>query len=176
MGWTSPKTWSTNDVLTSTDMDTYVRDNSLYVHSGRPNARTVRDNAASYQTASTAWTLVDVINGFRHTITPTSGKILVGFTGVVDKTSASAVCFDVQCGGTRVGTAGNCGLAGLGSISSGVSTPGPVSFVVPITGLGTTAYQVDLMWRVTSGTATLYAGDGGTVTDFIPVFWVTEIG
>jgi hypothetical protein len=29
MAWTSPKTWATNDILTSTDLNTYVRDNLL---------------------------------------------------------------------------------------------------------------------------------------------------
>lgn len=29
--WTTPKTWNTNDILTSADMDTYVRDNSKHL-------------------------------------------------------------------------------------------------------------------------------------------------
>lgn len=32
MTWTLPKTWNVGDVLTSTDMNTYVRDNSNYLY------------------------------------------------------------------------------------------------------------------------------------------------
>lgn len=31
MAWTAPKTWSTNDILTTSDMNTYVRDNELAI-------------------------------------------------------------------------------------------------------------------------------------------------
>jgi len=29
--WTNPKTWSTNEILTSPDMNTYTRDNTLHL-------------------------------------------------------------------------------------------------------------------------------------------------
>ena len=31
MAWTSPKTWTTNEVLTSSDMNVYVRDNETFL-------------------------------------------------------------------------------------------------------------------------------------------------
>lgn len=35
MTWTTPKTWNVGDAATAADMNTYVRDNSSYLYTGR---------------------------------------------------------------------------------------------------------------------------------------------
>lgn len=42
MAWTAPKTWSTNEILTSPDMNTYVRDNPAWLGTDKPHCRVTR--------------------------------------------------------------------------------------------------------------------------------------
>jgi hypothetical protein len=44
--WTSPKTWSTNEELTSSDMNTYVRDNTTFLHD-KPSVHVYNSGATS---------------------------------------------------------------------------------------------------------------------------------
>jgi hypothetical protein len=82
VAWTSPKTWSFGEILTSTDMNTYVRDNTLALF-GRgllqaPNVLTTTNFT------STSTTAVD-LTGVEVAITPTSAtsRILLMFTAQV---------------------------------------------------------------------------------------------
>lgn len=76
MAWTSPKTWA-SEPLTSTDMNTHIRDNLNYLHSGRPSAQYIRD-ATNYTTTSTSYVDVDAAN-MSLTITTTGGDVRVSF-------------------------------------------------------------------------------------------------
>jgi hypothetical protein len=50
------------------------------------------------------------------------------------------------------------------------------AFAMLVTGLSAAAHTFKLMWKVSSGTAPLYSGNGTGGQDFIPVFTVEEIG
>src|SRR5579885_3406422 len=45
--WTTPKTWNSGDVLTATDLDTYVRDNTSWLGTDKPNCRVFNSAAIS---------------------------------------------------------------------------------------------------------------------------------
>ena len=80
MSWTNPKTWSFGEILTSTDMNTYVRDNTseLFARSEGVGPNIVQTTLTSAFTASIT-TGVQEVTGLTVTITPTSAssKILV---------------------------------------------------------------------------------------------------
>ena len=91
MAWTNPKTWSFGEILTSTDMNTYVRDNTLALRAlgiGSNVVQTVKDNTFS----TSASGVVDV-TGVTATITPSaaSNKVLVQVTGEYVCTSSNAI-------------------------------------------------------------------------------------
>jgi hypothetical protein len=49
MAWTNPKTWTVGEILTSADMNTYVRDNTLQLARGRiATATYTQDSGTSY--------------------------------------------------------------------------------------------------------------------------------
>lgn len=45
--WSTPKTWSTGNVLTATDLNTYVRDNTSWLGTDKPLARVFNSAAIS---------------------------------------------------------------------------------------------------------------------------------
>lgn len=74
MAWTTPKTWAALETLTSTDMNTYVRDNTAYLKN-RPSQSHIRTTADG-DTSSTSTTFA-TIPSFSLSITPVTTKILV---------------------------------------------------------------------------------------------------
>jgi hypothetical protein len=80
VSFTTPKTWSFGEVLTSTDMNTYVRDNTAFLFDGLPAGigskvvQTVKTDG--FTTTSATFTN---ITGMSATITPSTdtAKILV---------------------------------------------------------------------------------------------------
>lgn len=60
MPWTAPKTWTTNEILTSPDMNTYVRDNTRWLGTDRPRCWVSRGGTQSIpNTTATAITFVN---------------------------------------------------------------------------------------------------------------------
>jgi hypothetical protein len=47
MAYTTPKTWATNDLLTATDMNTYIRDNVAWLATDKPRVRAKRTSNQS---------------------------------------------------------------------------------------------------------------------------------
>ena len=77
MAFTTPKTWSFGEILTSTDMNTYVRDNTVALRAlgiGSNIVQTVKTD--SFSTSSSTFTDV---TGLAVTITPSSAtnKVLI---------------------------------------------------------------------------------------------------
>jgi hypothetical protein len=90
VAFTSPKTWSFGEILTSTDMNTYVRDNTADLNGRMPvgiGANTAQ--VIKYDTfTTTSGSYVD-ITGLTVSITPTSATslVLVLFTVTLGSTS-----------------------------------------------------------------------------------------
>jgi hypothetical protein len=169
MGWTTPRTWSTGEVVGATDMNTHVRDNLTYLFN-RPADVDKVDNAASYTTTSTSFTDINATN-LGITMTVASGKVLLLFSGVCSVTGGQ-VRFDFDIDGTRYCSAGTDGLAGVTSIN-----PNPICMAALVNGLSAGSHTFKVKWWVTSGqTATLYAGNGVAAQDWIPSFVAIEVG
>jgi hypothetical protein len=92
MAWTSPKTWSFGEVLTSTDMNTYVRDNTEFLFDGLPAG--IGSNVVqavktdTFTTASASYVLV---TGLSVSITPSTAtsKVLVIVSVFASNTSTA---------------------------------------------------------------------------------------
>lgn len=85
MGWTAPKTWAVGDVLTASDLNTYVRDNEIAL---QPQAATV---ATSQTTSSTTYADLSTVGPAVTLVTGTQVLVTVG-CGTVNN-SVGAVDF-----------------------------------------------------------------------------------
>lgn len=74
MGWTPPKTWTT-EPLTSLDLNTHLRDN-LNALKHPPTAHTTPASTHSFSSGS-----YQTISGTTLALTTTGGDVMVGFTG-----------------------------------------------------------------------------------------------
>jgi len=168
MGWTSPKTWAA-ELLTLTDLNTHLKDNEIYLFSGRPGQFIKRDNGANYTTTSATFTPVDNTN-LVSTRTINSGKVILVFIGVVNTTGGNTF-WDFDIDGVRYGSAGADGLA------IGLFGKNTVVMIAPVEGLSVGSHTFKVVWKVTSGqTGTLYSGNGTGTEDFIPCLAVIEVG
>ena len=124
MAWTNPKTWSFGEVLTSTDMNTYVRDNTEFLFDrvvagiGSNVVQTVL--TTPHSTTSTSFT--DVTN-LSVTITPsknTSKVLIIGtWTGGMSGTFTGR--WRLVRGSTAIGVSSGGGDATANVFSSGGS-------------------------------------------------------
>ena len=92
MAWTSPKTWSLNDTLPYTDLNTYVRDNLLYLYEGLQHVVEqwiLKQSAAISLGAQNAWVNVNSNGLVVVEVGEVAGLDIVDF-------SAAARC---SCGG-----------------------------------------------------------------------------
>lgn len=81
MAWTAPKTWAVGDVLSASDVNTYVRDNTKWLGTDKPHCR-VRNSAnishtstGNYQALTFDSERVDV--GAMHDTTTNTGRLTV---------------------------------------------------------------------------------------------------
>lgn len=171
MAWSAPKTWS-SEPLTSTDMNTYIRDNQNYLYNRLENTSKYElDEGSDYTTTSTSFVDVDGSN-LALSLTTTGGDVLVGFIGTVKHdTNNGAIFCNISVDG--VDYFSNDGLFFNRNLDLGDYRT--FSFVVRITGLANGAHTFKLRWKTSTGTATLYAGAGTSGADIHPQFWVQEI-
>lgn len=162
MAWTTPKTW-TAEPLTSSDLNTYVRDNQNHIKNRLDNnADYIGDTVSNYTTTSTENVDVDASN-LSLTITTNGGDVLVGFVGYCEVTGGNYGSMDINVGGSDYFSNGSSGVIAF------QPTLALCSFVVLIEGLSVGSHTFKLRWRVDAGTGTLRRIDGS------PQFWVQEI-
>jgi len=164
MAWHTPATFVTGNPITATVLNN-ISDDLSYLKAP-PTAHFEADESSDYTITSTSFVDVDATAGkFSLTITTAGGDVMVGFHGSVNQAGAR-VYFDVDVDGARV--AGNDGILYL-------DADGPVSFVRLITGLSAAAHIFKLQWKLSAGSAVMYAGAGTSSYDLHPQFWVREI-
>lgn len=162
--WTTPKTWSTGEALSASDMNTHIRDN-LSALKAPPTDSYVCNEVADYTSSQTSFVDVDASN-LALTITTTGGDVMIGFHAYTYNPSG-VTYFDVDLDGVRI-----AGDDGMIATVSGYQT---VSFVRLVTNLDAGTHTFKLQWKVSGGTVTLYAGAGTSTADVHPQFWVREI-
>lgn len=169
MAWTTPKTWAVDELVTASMMNTHLRDN-LNALKAPPTAHYECDEASDYTVTNTSFEDVDSTN-LALTITTHGGDLLVGFCGSLSHSvNWSPVYFNVALDDTN--EAGDDGITFALVSSAGGQ---PVSFVYLITGVSAAEHTIKLRWKVSTGTATLFAGAGTSGADVHPQFWVREI-
>lgn len=172
MPYNGTKAWS-SAVVTKADLDDYLSENINYLKN-TPSALYDCDESSDYTTTSTTFTTVDSTN-LNFTIETAGGDVEIHFHGVVKgSASASRVWFDVEVDGSNL--AGDDGLTGVVFEAGALTTEMPVALCVRATGLSAGDHTFKLVWKVSSGTATLYAGAGTSNADFHPQMWVEETG
>ena len=99
MGWTTPKTWS-SEPLTSIDLNTYMRDNQNHLKDRLDSsAGNSVSGPTSLTTTSTAFVDVDA-EKLALTLTTHGGDVLLGFTGTVQSSAGNgSTSFNVSVDG-----------------------------------------------------------------------------
>lgn len=163
--WTQPKTWSSEPLL-STDLNVHVRDN-LDALKDPPSGEYTLNEGGDYTTTSTSFVDIDATN-LSITIDTNGGDVFVMFVPSV-AASGQVVFFELLVDGSP--------HAGDDGICRGI--PAGVGYVIPIiaivTGLSAASHTFKLQWKVSSGTATLFAGAGTSNGDVHPTFIVREM-
>lgn len=128
------------------------------------------DEGSDYTTTSTTFVDVDATN-LSLTITTTGGNVMVGYSGTVRIDTVGAhVHLNVDVDGSVV--AADDGIVSMRSTGVTINS---MSFVYLVTGLSAGSHTFKLQWKVSSSTATLYAGAGTSNNDIHPQFWVQEL-
>ena len=113
MAWNTPRTWATNEVLTSANMNTYVSDDLSWLGSVRPHCQ-VRD--ATGPTGTASW-----VNPSWDAITTNVGSMAASSTGFVTASTAGFYLIGASCTFGSDSTAGVRGLM-LSSAANGGGT------------------------------------------------------
>lgn len=166
MAWTTPKTW-TAEPLTSSDLNTHLRDN-LSALKSPPSSSYTLNEVSDYTTTSTIFVNVDAAK-LSLNITTTGGAVLVHFHGAIECSATANIFFDVSVDGSR--TAGDDGII----VEQAAAQAEVIGFTRRITGLSAGSHTFNLQWKTASGTLTLYAGAGTSGKDIHPQFWVAEV-
>jgi hypothetical protein len=168
--WTAPITFGTGDPLTAAELNEQLRDNTLALKTP-PRDQRIIDEASDYTTASTSFVDVDGTN-INLQFTTTGGDIMVGFVGAIANTTLAAQNYlDITLDSVRQG--GSDGIIGCNTPVANFTVP--ISFVWMIPAPDAGAHTIKLQWKVSAGTATLWAGAGGAFWDIDGQFWAREI-
>jgi hypothetical protein len=164
MAWTAPKTWVVGEAVTAGDLNTHIRDNLLALKAP-PTTYVKLDEASDYTTTSTSFVAIDNTK-LNLSITTTGGDVLiVFFANIANGTSHTQI--DIEFDGVAMG-----GDNGLIRVSGGSGNYTLASLACIKTSVSAGTHAVRVMWKVPSGTSTLYAG---TTLDIHPMFWVREV-
>lgn len=161
MSWTTPATYSAEQILSKTDLDEIV-DNLEFLNNTGINDVNLEDGAGDLTTNSTTFTSVGSL--FSSSLTTKSGYALVmaRWTGRSNVT-AGINYFDISVGGTRIG-----GADGLLQFpwNSVADFRGELFTVVPVpTGLTT----VELVWKTNDA-----ANQGQIQNTIHGLFWLVR--
>lgn len=156
MAWTTPRTWSVNEVLTAANMNTYISDDLSWMGISRPHGR-VTDASFSHNSSGNwltpSWDSIstNVGTGFAtstgYFTAPNAGFYLLGADGTfaADATGARAIMLSSGADGTGTVYAQNFSPSQSLAIASAV----------------TTGVQLAANARVY---VSLFQGSGGTLT------------
>ncbi len=168
MAWTSPKTWS-SEPLTSTDLNTYVRDNQDHLKDRLDNGVSkVVSGATSLSTTATSFADIDG-DKLGITLITHGGDVLVGFTGTVkSQLIAKSVHFNLSVDG--VDYFADDGIVSSAIGNGSVNLHKPLCFVVLVTDLDAGAHTFKMRWKTDRGNSATI-----DIVSVHPQFWAKEI-
>ena len=162
MAWTTPATWSSNQVVTAAQLNTHIRDNENYLLS-RANNQIIRANGSNYTTTSSTFAAIDTTN-LSITLTMTTTKVRLILAGVAyNSTAGSEVEFDFFVDGTRVGASYTRGLYGFYQPVNNYWCAVNLSIVTTVS-TGSRVFKP--VWRTGSNTANFVSDTGNTAILF----------
>lgn len=173
MAWTTPRTWATDELVTATIMNTYIRDNQTELKNPPTDMINI-DEGADYTTTSASFADVDSAGDpdLSLTITTSGGDVLIGFIGCISHSlSTGQANFELDIDGSPA-----AGDDGIFAVRVGATTDRYlVSFPYLIQGLSAGSHTIKLQWKTNSGTITMYAGAGTSLLDVHPHMWFREV-
>ncbi|MBN1200610.1 MAG: hypothetical protein JXJ20_02020 [Anaerolineae bacterium] len=151
MAWTTPKTWSTSELVTAAMLNTHLRDN-LNALKAPPSSRLQNFNT-TISTTSTTWT--DLTAGMVRELTTSGGDVLLLFEAAVELDAASDAYYiylDFDVDGDRVSEV-SIGILKMNRYSG--NRKGITLFYL-VTGLEAGTHEFKPQWRVNDAAATAY--------------------
>ena len=161
MAWTTPKTWTVDEVVGASDMNTHLRDNLVALKD--PPSAIYDGGTLTHTTTSSTFADVDAVN-LKLSVTITGDTVLIGFVGECSSvSSASVLGLDITVDGVSV--TGGAGVIREHYLPTNETQN--VSFVWRETGLvaGKKEFRLQFRRAVLSGTVKLYSTQ----------FWVAEV-
>ncbi len=175
MSFTTPKTYATGESLTAAELNQYQRDNIVALKDPPTDSHIVNEGS-DYTTTSTSFVVIDSTD-LSLQITTTGGDVVIAFNGTVRQaTSGATVHFEVfkdTDGGGFVAIAGEDGMALTQATTTNANNTVAINWL--LTGLAAGIHTFRLYWKVSAGTATLWAGTGSGDKDIHTNFWIREI-
>ena len=159
MAWTTPKTnWTNGELVTAEDMNAVGENLAALKHP----ATAVYTTAENIITTASIDVFTDVdSDNLNLTITTAGGDVLVHFDASIRPSSHSAILFDIEVDGARLGN--DDGILTSQNHYSGAETS-VMSFTRMIQNLSAGSHSFKLQWK--GGRSALNAG---------AQFWVREI-
>lgn len=158
MAWKNPQTWVAGNLVTANDLNTHLRDNLNYLHTGRPLEfkECISGPSGKYTTSVYQnFVAVDATN-LAVTFALTSPRILVAYSGFMNADSSNLVEMQIALTG---GATVNKRIAREFLTGDGRTVTGLVAVSsLPVNADNPTSYTATLQWRVSQGySANLYS-------------------
>ncbi len=158
--WTTPRTWTTGELVTAAIMNTHIRDNLNALFSPVTGVSTITTDIT---TTSTSF---EYATGLSVTLTTAGDTVLAILTGTFGGSASSVSVFlDIHDGSTLLG-----GTDGLVQWKRGTNAiENNASFSHIVTGLTPGSNTIKIQWKVSSGTGTFHATNQVTTLRIIEV-------
>lgn len=165
MAWTAPATWTANQLIGASDLNTQVRDNLNYLLGGRTIGS--KTSAVSASTSSTTFVDIDATNLIITQTLTSTRALCVLVAPMYQNTAGSYVYFDFVVDSTsRIG--GTNGIFGFSpAAAGGYYMPGVVVGI--FTGLTAASHTFKPQWKVSANVGGLIGTSG------VAQFYVLEI-
>ncbi len=161
MAWTTPKTWTTGELVTAAQLNTHIRDNLNALFNPVTGVATITTDITTTNTS------FEDATGLSVTLTTAGDTVLAVFTGTIGISGAANTIFiDFHDGSTRIG--GTEGL--IKKLFDGTASETNGSFSHVITGLTPGSNTIKVQWRVDAGTGTI------TATNQVATLRIIEVG
>ena len=163
MVWTDPKTWGAGEDLTSIEMNTYLKDNQLYL-ADKPMDFYVIDGVVNYAYSGTSFAAVDVSSmSLDVSLSDITYLDINLYCTLKFVNGAEKVAFDIKVNGAFIG--GNqSGLLIVEGKAINEYHNVALRHIEPVVATG--AFNVELWWRTFGGTnVDMLRGNGSTGAD-----------
>ncbi|MCZ2095131.1 MAG: hypothetical protein LC121_02455 [Anaerolineae bacterium] len=160
--WTTPKTWTVDELITAPMLNTHVRDNLGYLFA-RPAAQSAQAGAAGYTITGTSYAAVDPAN-LTLTLATASGRVMIGLLASLSGNATLSAGLRVSVDGGAQYVVWSDAIHVLVSIS-----PAPLPPLL-VTGLSAGQHTLALEAKASANTLTIHRSAAQPLR-----FWVMEV-